>query len=163
MYTAWYGVNRFRMLTSILLFIATITTDPIPNLEQLTADYFFETIWTERYSDYKSIEFDSKTNSAINGAHVYGCGAWSDNEKKEIEKEKINKEVTVRINLKNISVKKLSNSKRVKLTIGERIKVGDYYVVQMEVCKPESFVDRFFIKLDKDGQIIGKCEFYEII
>ena len=63
----------------------------------------------------------------------------------------------------DISIKKRSNSKRLKLIIGTKIQLGDTYVVQMTVYKPLEFADHYFIKLDKDGKIIDKCEFNEII
>lgn len=150
------------MLTIILLFIGT-TTDSTKTFEQLTADYFFEKIWIEKYSDYKSIEFDNRTDTSMYVGHVYGCRSWSDIDKQEIEKGRTKNQVEIKSKPANVSIKKISGSKRLKLTIGTKIELGDCFVIQISVYKPLSFVDHYFIKLDKDGRIIDKCEFNEII
>lgn len=151
------------MLTIILLFLGITPTDSTSNFEQLTADYFFNKIWNEKYADYKSIEFENKTDTSIYVGHVYGCRTWTDGEKNEFKNGKTNAQVYINSKPANVSIKKRGNSKRLKLTIGTRIKVTGYYVVQISVYKPLSFVDHYFIKLDKDGQVVDRCEFNEII
>ena len=84
-------------------------------------------------------------------------------DKKEIENGKTNEIIELTSKHPDISIKKKSNSKRLKLTIGTKIQFGDTYVVQMTVYKPLEFVDHYFIKFDKDGKIIDQCEFNEII
>ena len=151
------------MLTIIYILLGTILTDSTPSYEQLTADYFFATIWKEKYKDYKSIEFDNRTDTGTYVGHVYGCKNWADQDKKEIEKKKTYEQITLNSQPRDISIKKRSNSKRLKLIIGAKIQLGDTYVVQVTVYKPLEFVDHYFIKLGKDGKIIDKCEFNEII
>jgi len=151
------------MLTIIYILLGTILTDSTPSYEQLTVDYFFGTIWKEKYKDNKSIEFENKTDPSIYVGHVYGCESWGDQDKKEIEKGKTDEQIKLNSKSTDVSIKKRSNSKRLKLIIGTKIKLGDAYVVQVTVYKPLEFVDHYFIKLDKDGKIIDKCEFNEII
>lgn len=151
------------MLTIISIILGTILTDSTPSYEQLTADYFFGTIWKEKYQDYKSIEFENKTDTAVYVGHVYGCRNWSEEEKEEIKNGKTKEQIFLSCNSADISLKKRSNSKRLKLKIGTKIQLGDTYVVQLTVYKPFEFVDHYFIKLDKDGKIIDRCEFNEVI
>ena len=73
------------MLTIIYILLGTILTDSTPSYEQLTADYFFGTIWKEKYQDYKSIEFANETDTTVHVGHVYGCPDWSEKEKKEVK------------------------------------------------------------------------------
>ena len=151
------------MLTIIYILLGTILTDSNPSYEQLTADYFFGTIWKEKYKDYKSIEFENKTDSTIYVGHVYGCSNWNEGDKKEINSGRTTKQIVLTSNPTDISIKGRTNSKRLKLIIGTKIQLGDKYVVQMTVYKPFEFVDHYFIKFDKDGKIIDMCEFNEII
>jgi hypothetical protein len=146
------------MLTIIYILLRTILSDSNPSYEQLAADYFFATIRKEKYKDYKSIEFENKTDSTI-----YVCREWNEGDKKEIQNGKTTKQFELNSKPTNISIKRTSNSKRLKLAIGTRIQIGDSYVVQMTVYKPLEFVDHYFIKFDKDGRIIDKCEFNEQI
>ena len=151
------------MLTIIYILLGTILTDSTPSYEQLTADYFFGTIWEEKYGDYKSIEFDNKTDSTIHVGHIYGCREWVEGDKTQIKNGKTTTLIILSSKPTDISIKKKSNSKRLKLLIGTKIQLGDTYIVQMTVYKPLEFVDHYFIKFDKDGKIIDKCEFNEII
>ena len=151
------------MLTVIYIFLGTILTDSTPSHEQLTADYFFETIWKEKYRDYKSIEFENKTDSTISIGHIYGCKEWTETDKKEILKGKTNKQIVLNSKPADISIKKRTNSKRLKLIIGTKIQHGDAYFVPMTVYKPLEFVDHYFIKFDKYGKIIDQCEVNEVI
>lgn len=151
------------MLTIIYILLGTILTDSNPSYEQLTADYFFGTIWKEKYQDYKSIEFENKTDTTVYVGHVYGCRNWSEGDKKEIKDGRTTKQIELNCKPTGISVRGKSNSKRLKLLIGTKIQLGDTYVVQVTVYKPLEFVDHYFIKLDKKGKIIDRCEFNEII
>jgi len=151
------------MLIIIYILFGPILTDSNPSYEQLTADYFFGTIWKEKYKDHKSIEFENMTDTSIYVGHVYGCKSWGDQDKKEIKKGKTDEQIKLNSKPTDISIKKRSNSKRLKLIIGTKIQLGDTYVVQMTVYKPLEFVDHYFIKFDTDGKIIDKCEFNEII
>jgi len=151
------------MLTIIYILLRTILSDSNPSYEQLAADYFFATIRKEKYKDYKSIEFENKTDSTIYVGHIYGCREWNEGDKKEIQNGKTTKQFELNSKPTNISIKRTSNSKRLKLAIGTRIQIGDSYVVQMTVYKPLEFVDHYFIKFDTDGRIIDKCEFNEQI
>lgn len=151
------------MLTIIYILFGTILTDSNPSYEQLTADYFFGTIWNEKYQDYKSIEFENKTDTTVYVGHVYGCKNWSERDKKEIKDRRTTKQIELNCKPTGVSIKRRSDSKRLKLLIGTKIQLGDTYVVQMTVYKPLEFVDHYFIKLDRDGKIIDRCEFNEII
>ncbi len=151
------------MLTIIYILLGTILTYSTSSYEQLAADYFFGTIWKEKYQDYKSIEFENKNDTTIYVGHVYGCEEWTETDKKEIQKGKTNTQIVLNSKPTDILIKKRSNSKQLKLRVGSKIQLGDTYVVQMTVFKPLEFVDHYFIKMDKDGKIIGKCEFKEII
>lgn len=151
------------MLTIIYILFGTILTDSNPSYEQLTADYFFGTIWNEKYQDYKSIEFENKTDTTVYVGHVYGCKNWSERDKKEIKDGRTTKQIELNCKPTGVSIKRRSYSKRLKLLIGTKIQLGDTYVVQMTVYKPLEFVDHYFIKLDRDGKIIDRCEFNEII
>ena len=151
------------MLTIIYILLGTILTDSTPSYEQLTVDYFFKTIWKQKYAGFKSIEFENQTDSKMYVGHIYGCREWDEMDKKEIENGKTNEIIELTSKHPDISIKKKSNSKRLKLTIGTKIQFGDTYVVQMTVYKPLEFVDHYFIKFDKDGKIIDQCEFNEII
>ena len=151
------------MFTIIYILLGTILTDSTPSYEQLTADYFFGTIWKEKYKDYKSIEFENKTDSTISIGHIYGCEKWTETDKKEIKKGKTNKQIVLNSKPTDTTIKKRSNSKRLKLIIGTKIQLGDDYFVPMIVYKPLEFVDHYFIKLDKDGKIVDQCEVNEVI
>jgi hypothetical protein len=151
------------MLTILLFLFGTIPTDSTPKYEQLTTDYFFNTIWEQKYQDYKSIEFVSQTDTSLYVGHVYGCKQWTEPDKKHIQKGSKNKPVNISAESAYISIKRRSNSKRLKLTIGTRIQLGDTYVVPITVYKPFEFVDHYFIKFDQQGQVIDKCEVNEII
>ena len=149
--------------TIIYFLLGTIWTDSTKSYEQLTVDYFFETIWTEEYTDYKSIEFDFKTDTSVYIGAIYSCVQWDDKEIKEVEEiRKIikgqTKEQLLFTKLKTkIPVKKISNSKRLKLRIGRVIQIGDNYVVPFITYRPLHFVDHYFLKFDKDGRVIDKC------
>jgi hypothetical protein len=154
--TIEYAKNNMFLFSAIL-------TDPTPSFEQLTADYFFETIWKEKYGNYRSIEFENKTDTSIYAGNVHGCGEWDEADKIEIAKGKTKEQIQLHSKPPNVSIKRKSNSKRLKLTIGTKARLGDAYVVQIIVYEPFEFVNHYFIKFDKDGKIIGKCEFNEII
>jgi hypothetical protein len=151
------------MLTILYFLLGTILTDSTPSYEQVTADYFFETIWRQKYGDYKSIEFENKTDTSIYVGHIYGCREWDEIEKREIVNGKTKEQIQLNSKPLNVSIKNASKSKRLKLFIGTKIQVGDIFVVQIDVYKPLEFVDHYFIKLDKDGKIIDTCETNEII
>jgi hypothetical protein len=152
------------MLTFSLWFLLFTGLDgSTPDYEQLTADYFFDTIWKQRYKDYRSIEFDHKTDTSSYLRHVYGCGKWTNEDKKEIVEGKTQELVELNSRPTNTLIKKRSGSNRLKLMIASKIRLGDTYVVEMAVYKPFEFVDHYFIKFDKTGKIIDRCEFNEII
>ena len=151
------------MLTIIYFLLGTISTDSTQSYEQLTADYFFETIWKGNYRDYKSIEFENKTDTSIYSGNIHGCSEWDEGYKNEIANGKTKEQIRLNSKPTGISIKRKSNSKRLKLTIGTKIQLGDTYVVQITVYKPFEFVNHYFIKFDKDGIIIDKCEYGEII
>jgi hypothetical protein len=83
--------------------------------------------------------------------------------KMEIEKAATKLQIQLDQPRTNILIKRTSKSKRLKLFIGTRIQVGDTFVVQIEVYKPNEFVNHYFIKFDKGGNIIDRCSFGEII
>jgi hypothetical protein len=151
------------MLTIIYLLFGTMLSDSTSGREQLAADYFFETIWQENYRDYKSIEFENKTDSTIFVGHVYGCRDWPEEDKTEIENGKPTKTILLNCKPLGISIKRRSSSRRLKLLVGRSIQVNDNYVVQVTVYKPLEFVDHYFIMLDRGGKIIDTCEFNEVI
>ncbi|MEX2230999.1 MAG: hypothetical protein WD824_02470 [Cyclobacteriaceae bacterium] len=150
------------MLT-IIFFIASISTNSTPNYEQLAVDYFFDTIWKEKYGAYKAIEFDNRTDSSIFVGYIYRCPEWTKEEKIEIEKGQTKRQIDLTHKQKNVSVKRTSQSRRLKLFIGTSIKFGETNIVQIRVYKPFEFVEHYFIKFDTAGKIIDKCEFGEII
>ena len=76
------------MLTITYFLLTTILTDSSQSNEQLAADYFFKTIWEQKYVNYKSLEFDYVTDTSIYVGHVYGCKEWNDGARREIEKIK---------------------------------------------------------------------------
>src|SRR5687768_5076193 len=131
------------MLTIWCFMIGRIFGVSTPNYEQLTADYFFETIWKQKYENYRSIEFDNTTDTTIYTGHVYGCEEWSEEEKKEIVKQRRKEQVELNSRPADVSIKKRSNSKRLKLTIGTKIALRDKYIVQISVYKPFEFVDHY--------------------
>lgn len=151
------------MLTIWFLLLGTISGQSTPNHEQLTVDYFFGTIWKQKYEDYKSIEFDNRTDTSLHLANIYRCKEWTENEKKEIAAGKQNEQVELNSRLADTRIKARSNSKRLKLTVGAKVRLGDQYIVQISIYKPFEFVDHYFIKLKADGKIIDTCEFNEII
>ena len=150
-------------MLAFIWFLLGILMDPTPRYEQLATDHFFDTIWKQKYQDFNVVEFDNKTDTSIHVGHIYGCEKWSTGEKKAFEKGKTKEQIQLEPKGNNIRIKKISNSNRLKLFIGKYIQSSDEYVVQIEVYKPYSFVNHYFIKFDKDGRIIDSCEFDEII
>ena len=151
------------MLTICFLLLETVLSESTPNYEQLSADYFFGTIWRQKYEDYKTIEFDNRTDTSIYIGHVYGCKEWIEEEKAEIAKAKRIGHVELNSRPTDIQIKKRSNSRRLKLTIGTKIRLTDKVIVQISVYKPFEFVDHYFMKLNEAGQILDHCEFNEVI
>ena len=94
------------MLTIIVFFLGTISSDSTPSYEQLTADYFFETIWKQKYVDYKSIEFENTTDTSIYVGHVHGCREWNEEDRMKIEKGKTRELIQLNSKPTNISIKK---------------------------------------------------------
>ena len=151
------------MLTIIYIILGALFTNPTPSYEQLAADHFFQTLLKQRYQDCKSIEFDNRTDTARYAGHVYGCDKWDMEERKEIDKGQTKSIIELKTPTTNISIRKTSNSKRLKLFIGTKIPVGDAFVVQIDVHKPFEFVNHYFIKFEKGGKIVDMCEINEII
>jgi hypothetical protein len=152
------------MLAVAYFFFAIPLSDPGPAYEQLATEYFFETIWKERYSDYKSVEFANRTETRVWDIVVRNCIEWSAEDRKAIENGNLKEQVPINVNPGNVSIKKRkTRSTRLKLFIATKIQLADVYIVQIDVYKPMNFVDHFFIKIDKEGKIIDKCETYEVI
>ena len=105
------------MLTIIYILLGTNLTDSTPSYEQLTADYFFGTIWKEKYQDYKSIEFANETDTTVHVGHVYGCPDCREKDKKEVKDRRTIKQIKLNCKPTDITIKKRSNSKRLKLLL----------------------------------------------
>lgn len=158
------------MMTIILFLLGTMSTDSLKNYEQLTADYFFETIWNKNYKDFKVIEFDNKSDTSVYIGFIYSCDQWRSTEARRIEelkglkRQKGLKETTLKKpSSVRIRTRKISDSRHLKLKIGTMIQLGDYYLVPFIVYEPREFVDNYFLKFDKDGHLIDKCEIREIM
>jgi hypothetical protein len=134
-----------------------------PSYEQLATDHFFETIFELKYGSYKTIEFDNHTDTSIYVGNIYGCRKWTDGMPGELVAKTSKQTSELKTAKTGVSIKKTRNSNRLKLFIGSRIQIGDFYLVQVDVYKPYEFVDHYLIKFDIDGKIIEKCEFSEII
>ncbi len=153
-----------NLLLILILLTAPGLTDPNPTYEQIATDYFFDSIWTKKYQDYRAVEFKNKSDTGIYVGHVYaGCKEWSKEDKEQMQVGMTEEEVELNCKLSNISIKKYSKSKRLKVRISARVKLGDTFVVQIDVYKPLEFVDHFFIKLEVSGKIIDQCTSSEII
>lgn len=158
------------MMTIVLFLLGTITTDSSKNYEQLTANYFFETILKSNYNDFRLVEFDNKSDTTVYIGFVYSCESWRNTkveaikELKELKQPKGVKEITLtKPSSVKIKTKKISDSRHLKLKIGTMIQLGDNYLVPFIVYEPREFVDHYFLKFDKDGRIIDKCEIREIM
>jgi len=151
------------MLAIIYIILGAMLTDSTPRYEQLATDHFFQTLLKQSYQDYKSIEFDNRTDTARYAGHVFGCDKWEMEERKEIDKGQTKNIIELKTPTTNISIRKTGKSKRLKLFIGTKIPVRDAFVVQIDVYKPFEFVDHYFIKFEKSGKIVDMCESNEII
>ena len=151
------------MVTVLIFLFVRIHSDPTPVYEELAFEYFFGTIWKQKYNGEKLVEFDRRTDSRISLGLIYGCRTWEEQFKQDFEKGRTTEVVELPSKLPNVTIRKMSDSKRLKLKIGAKVKVGDVYIIQLVVYKPLEFVDHYFLKFDLDGNIIDKCEFNEVI
>ena len=157
------------MLTILYFLLGTIWTDSTKSYEQLTVDHFFGTIWTQEYKEYKSIEFDFKTDTSVYIGAIYSCVKWDDKQIKDVEeikkmiKGQTKEQLLLTRPLTKVTVRKVSNSSRLKLRIGRVIKIEDNYVVPFIVYRQLDFVDHYFLKFDQDGHVIDKCRVNEIM
>ena len=158
------------MMTIILFLLGTISTDSSKNYEQLTTDYFFETIWKQNYKDFRVIEFDNKADTSVYIGFIYSCEQWTNAEVKPIKelKELKRQKGISEIKLSKppsvkVRTKKISDSRHLKLKVGTMIQLGDTYLVPFIIYELREFVDNYFLKFDKDGRVIDKCEIREIM
>ena len=114
-------------------------TDRAVSYEQLAIDHFFAHTWSQEYKDYKSIEFENQTSTAY-GGHVYGCREWDEVIKGAIAKAQAEAPIKIQARTADFSIRKRTNSRRLKLSLGNAIAVETFNVVQIDVYKPLEFV-----------------------
>ena len=74
------------------------------------------------------------------------------------------KVVDVKANVTGLKVRKIKeNSRRLKVSVSSRIKVDNTYFVSIATYRKLRFTEYYFIRFDKDGNIIETCKTGEII
>jgi hypothetical protein len=152
------------MIRLTIIFFLTTFTDSETSLEQKACDYFFASIFKDKYPDYKVIEFDNHTDTTKYWGIVHKCKNWDDKTKGQIISAKPDKSSQVIATTVDVIIKRRTkNSGRLKIGVWSKIKVGDHYFVLIGAYRKLRFAEYFFIELDKDGEIIGTCNQGEII
>ncbi len=134
------------------------------SVEQKACDYFFASIFRNEYLGYKVIEFDNQTDTTRYWGIVHKCKNWDVRTKGQIVSATPDKSTNVIATTIDVRVKKrTTNSRKLKIRIWSKIKVGDNYFVLIGAYRKLRFAEYFFIELDKDGKVIGTCKQDEII
>jgi hypothetical protein len=147
---------------TLILFII-IFPDSTDNLEQKASDYFFDNIFKQEFQAYKVIEFKKQTDTSKYGI-VHKCGNWDKEIKYQIMSAASPKAIDIKANVKGIKVKSIGkNSGRLKIYVCSSVKVGDNYFVSIAAYRKLHFVNYYFIKFDRDKNIVETCKTGEII
>lgn len=152
------------MIKLTLILFATIFTDSTDNLEQKATDYFFDNIFKSDYQDYKVVEFKNQTDTSKYYGIIHKCEIWDKDLKYLIMSIEPGQTPDVKANVKDIKIKNLKmNSGRLKVYVYSKVKVSDNYFVSIATYKKLHFANYYFIKFDRDGNIIETCKTGEII
>jgi hypothetical protein len=152
-------------MINLTFFLLTIFPPDTPdNLEQKACDYFFNNIYSHEYKDYKVIEFQNQTDTSKYWGIVHQCKNWSQTTKEQITSATPGAMVNIKPNTTHIKVKRIrKTSGRLKVYVYSYIKVNDNYFVSIATYRKLRFAEYYFIKFDKEGNIIDTCKAGEII
>jgi hypothetical protein len=152
------------MIKLTLILFATIFSDSTDNLEQKASDYFFDNFFQQDYAAYKVIEFKNLTDTSKYYGIIHKCENWDKETKYQIMSTKPSESVDIKAKTKDIKVKEIKkNSGRLKIYVYSSVKVGDNYFVSIATYKKLHFANYYFIKFNKDGNVIDTCRTGEII
>ena len=152
------------MTIAAILLLTTILLDTPDKLEQKACDHFFNHIYGQEYNDYKVIEFQNHTDTSKYWGIVYQCDNWDETTKKQIVTSVPGKALVVNANVPEIKTKRIrKNSGRLKIYVHSNIQVGDNYFVAIATYRKLRFAEYFFVKFDKEGNIVETCKAAEII
>jgi hypothetical protein len=152
-------------MIKLTLILLTITfSDSTDNLEQKASDYFFDNVFNQDYKEYKIIEFKNLTDTSKYYGIIHKCEDWDKETKYQIMSTKPGESVDITAKTKDVKIKNIkTNSGRLKIYVYSKVKVGDNYFVSIATYRKLHFANYYFIKFDKDGNIIDTCSTGEII
>jgi hypothetical protein len=152
------------MINLTFFLLAISLPDRPDNLEQKACDYFFNNIFNKEYNEYKVIEFQNQTDTSKYWGVVYQCKNWDQTTREQITSATPGETVDVKANTAHIKVKRIrKTSGRLKVYVYSHIKVNDNYFVSIATYRKLRFAEYYFIKFDKEGNIIDTCKAGEII
>jgi len=152
------------MIKLTIFSLTSLLSDTANNFEQKACDYFFENIFTQEYKDYKVIEFQTQTDTSKYWGVVHQCENWDQTTKGKIISSTPGKMVVVKANTPNIKLRKIRKSSgRLKVYVYSRVKVDNTYFVSIATYRKLRFAEYYFIRFDKEGNIIETCKTGEII
>lgn len=148
----------------ITLFLNNPLEDQLP--EQIAIDYFFNNILAQEFPEFKSIEFNERTQSLPFGI-MNGCKDYAiDLSFEEVHNIKPNP-TTFILDAQKCPIKvkrQRKNSHGLKVSVSSRINIKDRVIVQIIVYRKLRFSQHFFISIDpKNLEITSVCKVSEII
>jgi hypothetical protein len=151
------------MIKLTIFLLTSLPSGTTDNFEQKACDYFFENVFNQEYKDYKVIEFQTQTDTSKYWGIVHQCENWDQTTRDKIISSTPGEMVFVKANT-NIKLRKIrKNSGRLKVYVYSRVKVENTYFVSIATYRKLRFAEYYFIRFDKEGNVIEACKTGEII
>ena len=133
--------------------------------EQIAVDYFFENIFQEKFSECRTLEFNTQTITDSYSAIVNHCENFNQNLISDIKNATPMTSILINSSKCPIKVKKPKrNSYRLQIDVYSSIEVKDEICVLITAYRRLRFGEYFFVIIDKqDLEVKGICNVGEII
>ncbi len=132
--------------------------------EQKSINYFFDTIFKEKYRNEKVIEFSGYAGGALSDFKLFeNCFKKKDSihlKLREMSFGKVFKKKAISLSkINGVSCRKvkIKSAKRLKMWVWLANEVNGKFYVLIEIIKQYRYTDAYMFELEKDGKILRWC------
>ena len=149
--------KKIRPVIIIIFSLIFYSSNAQQSYEQIAFDYFFANIFPKEYSEkICKINFSNETETVISAfGHYKPCF----DEKEVLFSHSTKTEAIVPIKTENVNeVKFIKRKSKYKINVLKTYFYKDYYYAQIEFTKKNEFTNAYYLKINKDKNVIKWCK-----
>ncbi|MEY3222938.1 MAG: hypothetical protein RLZZ203_1794 [Cyanobacteriota bacterium] len=151
-----------RLIFILLIAISTTAEAQQINFEQKAFDYFFDSIFVEKYPGVKSLQFNGATDKEMSEFSLFkNCFKGEDEIRIKLANNaygKILAEKVINTEVDLVSFKKGKVKSKIKLHVLHANEVNRKFYVMVGLVKSKHYTHAYFFELDKNGDVLRWCQ-----